>query len=48
MMSNIKTMFDLNQIDSQGGKVDSTIQHPEQAAINALEILIFSMAHSRA
>jgi phosphate transport system ATP-binding protein len=38
MMSNIKTMFDLNQIDSQGGKVDSTIQHPEQAAINALEV----------
>ena len=38
MMSNIKTMFDLNQIDSQGGKVETTDQQPEQAAINALEV----------
>ena len=38
MMSNIKTMFDLNQIDSQGGKVEITDQQSEQAAINALEV----------
>ena len=38
MMSNIKTMFDLNQIDSQGGKVEVTDQQSEQAAINALEV----------
>jgi len=38
MMSNIKTMFDLNQIDSQGGKVETTQQQSEQAAINALEV----------
>jgi phosphate transport system ATP-binding protein len=38
MMSNIKTMFDLNQIDSQGGKVETTDQQSEQAAINALEV----------
>lgn len=37
MMSNMNTMFDLNKIDSQGGKVDSTNQ-PAQAAINALEV----------
>ena len=38
MMSNMKTMFDLNKIDSQGGKVETTNQHSEQAAINALEV----------
>ncbi len=38
MMSNIKTMFDLNQIDSHGGKVETIDQQPEQAAINALEV----------
>lgn len=38
MMSNMKTMFDLNKIDSQGGKVDITNQHSEQATINALEV----------
>jgi phosphate transport system ATP-binding protein len=38
MMSNVKTMFDLNQIDSQGGKVETTHQQSEQAAINALEV----------
>ena len=38
MMSNIKTMFDLNQIDSQGGKVETIDQQSEQAAINALEV----------
>ena len=38
MMSNMKSMFDLNKIDSQGGKVESTNQQSEQAAINALEV----------
>ena len=38
MMSNMNAMFDLNRIDSQGDKVDSTIEHSEQAAINALEV----------
>jgi len=38
MMSNMKTMFDLNKIDSQGGIVDTTNQQPVQAAINALEV----------
>lgn len=37
MMSNMNTMFDLNKIDSQGGKVDTTGQQPE-AAINAIEV----------
>ncbi|WP_336889642.1 phosphate ABC transporter ATP-binding protein PstB [Polynucleobacter sp.] len=34
----MKTMFDLNKIDSQGGKVETTNQQSEQAAINALEV----------
>ena len=38
MMSNIKTMFDLNQIDSQRGKVETLDQQSNQAAINALEV----------
>ena len=38
MMSNMKSMFDLNKIDSQGGKVETTIQQSEQVAINALEV----------
>jgi phosphate transport system ATP-binding protein len=38
MMSNIKTMFDLNQIDSQGGKVEVIDQQSNQVAINALEV----------
>jgi len=38
MMSNIKTMFDLNQIDSHGGKVELIDQQSGQAAINALEV----------
>jgi len=38
MMSNMKTMFDLNKIDSQGGKVETTNQHSGQTAINALEV----------
>ena len=37
-MSNMKSMFDLNKIDSQGGKVETTIQQSEQVAINALEV----------
>ena len=38
MMSNMKTMFDLNMIDSQGGRVEAINQQSEQAAINALEV----------
>jgi phosphate transport system ATP-binding protein len=38
MMSNMKTMFDLNKIDSQGGKVETTNQNTEQTAMNALEV----------
>ncbi len=38
MMSNMKTMFDLNKIDSQGGEVETINQQSEQAAINALEV----------
>ncbi|WP_216863990.1 phosphate ABC transporter ATP-binding protein PstB [Polynucleobacter sp. MWH-Berg-3C6] len=34
----MKSMFDLNKIDSQGGKVESTNQQSEQAVINALEV----------
>ena len=34
----MKSMFDLNKIDSQGGKVETTNQQSEQAAINALEV----------
>ena len=38
MMSNMKSMFDLNKIDSQGGRVETTNQQSGQAAINALEV----------
>ena len=38
MMSNIKTMFDLNQIDSHGGMVETIDQQSDQAAINAIEV----------
>ena len=38
MMSNMKTMIDFNMIDSQGGKVETTNQQSEQAAINATEV----------
>ena len=38
MMSNMKTMFDLNQVDGQGGRVDTLNQEPQQAAINAIEV----------
>ncbi len=38
-MSNMKTMFDLNAIDSQGGRMNiGAIQTPQQVAKNALEV----------
>ncbi len=37
-MSNMKTMFDLNRIDSHGGAVENTNQQSERAVINALEV----------
>ncbi len=38
-MSNMKTMFDLNAIDSQGGRMNmGTTQAPQQLAKNALEV----------
>ncbi len=38
MMSNMKTMFDLNRVDSQGGRVETMNQETQSAAINALEV----------
>jgi phosphate transport system ATP-binding protein len=38
MMSNMRTMFDLNQVDSQGGRVDTSNQEPLNAAVNAIEV----------
>ena len=38
MMSNMNTMFDLNKIDSQGGRMEIDNGQPEQAAINAIEV----------
>jgi phosphate transport system ATP-binding protein len=38
MMSNMKTMFDLNKIDGQGGSVEASNQQNGQAAVNALEV----------
>ncbi|WP_305848933.1 phosphate ABC transporter ATP-binding protein PstB [Polynucleobacter sp. TSB-Sco08W16] len=38
MMTNMKTMFDLNQIDSQGGRVDTANQEPQKSAVNAIEV----------
>jgi phosphate transport system ATP-binding protein len=38
MMSNMKTMFDLNQIDSQGGRVDTVNQESPKLAVNAIEV----------
>jgi len=38
MMSNMKTMFDLNKIDSQGGGMDAAHTESELVAINALEV----------
>ena len=37
-MSNMNAIFDLNKIDSQGGRVDTTNHQPAQAPINALEV----------
>nr|WP_251369846.1 phosphate ABC transporter ATP-binding protein PstB [Polynucleobacter sp. AP-Nino-20-G2] len=38
-MSNMKTMFDLNQVDSQGARVDSTNnRQAPKAVVNALEV----------
>ncbi|QWD75162.1 phosphate ABC transporter ATP-binding protein PstB [Polynucleobacter sp. TSB-Sco08W16] len=34
----MKTMFDLNQIDSQGGRVDTANQEPQKSAVNAIEV----------
>ena len=38
MMANMKTMFDLNQIDSQGGSVNVAINDQPVGAKNALEV----------
>ena len=38
MMSNMRTMFDLNKIDGQGGRVDTVNQEPKKTAINAIEV----------
>jgi len=38
MMTNMKTMFDLNQIDSQGGRVDTANQESQKSAVNAIEV----------
>jgi len=34
----MKTMFDLNKIDAQGGGVDNTNQHAHQEVVNVLEV----------
>ncbi len=34
----MKTMFDLNRVDGQGGRVETIDQEPQAAAINALEV----------
>jgi phosphate transport system ATP-binding protein len=38
MMSDMKTMFDLNRIDSHGGAVEKINQQSEQSVINAIEV----------
>ena len=38
MMSNMRTMFDLNPIDSQGGRVDALSQETQKSAVNAIEV----------
>jgi phosphate transport system ATP-binding protein len=39
MMSNMKTMFDLNKIDSHGGRVDLNTNEPAQTEVkNAIEV----------
>jgi phosphate transport system ATP-binding protein len=37
-MSNMKTMFDLNRVDSHGGTVETNNQQSDHAVINALEV----------
>ena len=37
-MSNMKTMFDLNRVDSQGGKMDEVNTLSDQKAVNAIEV----------
>ncbi len=34
----MKTMFDLNRVDGQGGRVETVNQEPQAAGINALEV----------
>jgi phosphate transport system ATP-binding protein len=38
MMSNMKTMFDLNKIDGQGGSVEATNENAGHKTVNALEV----------
>ena len=38
MMSDMNTMFDLNKVDSQGGRMDLDNAQPEEAAVNAIEV----------
>ena len=38
MMSNMKTMFDLNRVDSQGGRMEEVNTLSDQKAINAIEV----------
>jgi len=38
MMSNMRTMFDLNQIDSQGAGMNTGSQEPQSSAVNAIEV----------
>ena len=38
MMSNMKTMFDLNRVDGQGGRVETVNQESQLVGINALEV----------
>ena len=38
MMSNMKTMFDLNKIDGQGVRVDTVNQELKNSAMNAIEV----------
>jgi phosphate transport system ATP-binding protein len=38
MMSNMKTMFELNKIDARGGTVENTGQHAQQEVVNVLEV----------
>jgi phosphate transport system ATP-binding protein len=37
-MSDMRTMFDLNQVDGQGGLMNTGSQEPQNAAVNAIEV----------